>query len=101
MATLQDYEAVAPIVTGLGVTQAQIETKLASVAAPVEPQPEPTVTKAKVVAIFDAIVADRLEADGKKLRQLATDNDLTVAQVKNIVKELRAMNSVYQQSLQA
>ena len=100
MATLEQYGAVAPTVMSVGsFTKSQIENKLSSIPTKPDEQPEPEITKTKVVAIFNAIFAEStveksVQAAGG-LRKIASDNNLTPAQVRKIAKELVAMQNLY------
>jgi hypothetical protein len=100
MATLEDYNRVAPTVQSIGnFTKAQIETNLAKVPALPVPAPEPTITKAKIVAVFNDLFNGKTpqqaieQANG--IANIAKTHDLTVHQLKTIVDELVAMYSVY------
>ena len=100
MATLQDYKDVAPTVMATGeFTKTQIENKLATVPSAPAIQPEPKVTKAKVVAVFNTVFAHHSVQKGITenggFLMIAKANNLTIAQVKLIIKELSAMNNVF------
>jgi len=100
MATIEEYEAVAPTVMSTGeFTVTQIENKLSSIPSAPEPQPTPTITKAKVVNIFNTVfdtwsVSTGI-ANAGGILEIARDNDLTTSQVKLIIKEISAMYNAY------
>ena len=100
MATLADYEAVAPTVTGIGdFTLGQIETKLAAVPEPPPPPEPPTITKARIVEIFNTVFSKTSPelgvASAGGWGSLAAQVGLWPSQVKQIVFEMSAMLDVY------
>jgi len=100
MATLEEYEAVAPEIMAIGeFTVLQIETKLEAIPEPPEPPGQPTVTKAKIVSIFNTIFntyspAKAIEKAGG-IKAVANANNLTTAQAVSILSELSAMKALY------
>jgi hypothetical protein len=99
--TIEDYEAVAPTVMDTGdFTLTAVENKLAAVPDAPEAPTAPTITKAKVVSIFNEVFTyycpkAYFEATGKSCGALALDHSLWPSQVKLIIKELTAMKALY------
>lgn len=85
------YEEIAPIVSGTGITKSAVENYFKNVEAPKEPAALPEVTKAKAVKVADALFGGKDFA----LVQLASDAELTVGQVKAIIKEIKALHADY------
>ena len=100
MATLDDYINVAPMIMGIGeFTLEQIETKLENLPEPPVPSPEPEITKAKIVGIFNLIFNSYdprkavVEAGGYS--GIASQAGLTVSQVRTIIREMKAVFGLY------
>ena len=56
MGTLAEYIAVAPTVMGIGdFTLTQVENKLGSIPEPASPIPDPEITKAKIITLFNNV----------------------------------------------
>lgn len=83
----------APILNGAGVTQAQVDNYFANLPAKPTPQPEPTITKAKIVAIADICYSATGISGAGGIKQMASTVDLSTAQVKDILKELQTLNA--------
>lgn len=101
MAELSDYQAVAPTITGLGVTKDQIETKLSSIPPTPEVEAEPAITKAQVIALFDDVFGESslkraFERHGG-YGKLALKHGLKKHQVKKLISEMSAMLSIFSQ----
>jgi len=89
------YAELAPTISGAGVTKAQARNYFASIPEKPAAQPEPSVTKSKVVAIANALFsASGLKGAGG-IKQIASDNDLTTGQVKTILKEIDVLHADY------
>lgn len=99
MATLDDYINVAPTVMSIGdFTLTQIENKIDRIPDPPPPIPDPPITEAKIIglfnAIFDTYSPSRALKEAGGYEGLAREANLTKDQVKLIVRELKAMVSI-------
>jgi len=85
------YEELAPVVSSTGITKSAVETYFENVEEPQAPAELPEVTKPKIVAIADALFS----GEDFALVQLASDVQLTVGQVKTIIKEINGLHNAY------
>ena len=105
MATIDDYINIAPTIMSIGeFTLEQIETKLESLPSAPEPNPEPEITKAKVVGIFNLIFNSydprKAIVDAGGYAGIAQQAGLSMSQVKTIVKEIKAVLGLYRSEQQ-
>ena len=100
MATLQEYIDVAPTVMGIGeFSLVAIENKLAAIPDPPAPPTPPTITRAKVISIFNTVFEFHsaivgIQAAGG-IKKIAKAVNLWSSQVVLIIRELAAMNALY------
>jgi len=83
----------APVISKAGVTKTQAETYFSNLPEKPEPQPEPKITKAKIVALADKYYDGTTLSQHGGVSQVASDVGLTVNQVKTLVKEFNALYS--------
>ena len=100
MATIDDYINIAPIIMNIGeFTLEQIETKLESLPSAPEPSPEPEITKTKIVGIFNLIFASydprKAIVDAGGYAGIAKQANLSISQVRTIIKEMKAVLALY------
>lgn len=85
------YAEIAPNISATGITKTQVENYFSNMPEKPAPQPEANITKAKVQAVANAYYVTGIEAAGG-IKQLASDNNLSPSQVKNLLEE---MNKLY------
>lgn len=88
------FEDTAPILSSLGVTQTQVHTFFDNQIEPPSAPVEPEYTRAKAVAIGQAVYIEGIENSGG-LKGIARAVRLTPWQVKAVIKELRAEQAVW------
>jgi len=85
------YKDTAPLVSGTGITKAQVITYFSNVAAPAVAKPVPTVTKANVQAIADKMFG----SEDYSISKLAGELGLNTGQVKTIISEIKTLHQEY------
>ena len=88
------FEDIAPIISGLGVTETQANTFFENKIKPPVPPVVPEITKQKAVAIAQAIYETGIEEAGG-IKKLAQAVKLRTSQVKMIIRELRALEAAW------
>jgi len=91
------FKDIAKIIKSVGITEKQVNTYFENKAEPAEPKPLPEITKAKVVAIADALYIDGIEAHNGVLG-LAQETGLTSGQVKSVIREIKSLESFWSKS---
>ena len=89
------FEDIAPTISGLGITETQVNNYFENIPDPPEPPTPPTITTLKVTAIADAIYVDGIEAHNG-IKKLAQEVGLTTSQVKMLIREMQAAKALWE-----
>ena len=88
------YKEIAPIIEGTGITKTQVENYFSQIPEKPEPQPTPTITKAKIQSVANAFYIDGVESSGG-IKGIASAAGLQTSQVKEIIRELQVLKAAY------
>lgn len=97
---MSTFAELAPIISGAGITKTQADNYFANIPEKPAPQPDPTITKAKIVTIANALYKGGGIEGAGGIKKLASDAELNVSQVKQIIKELEVLHSEYKSANQ-
>jgi len=88
----------APVISKAGITKTQAENYFSNLPEKPEPQPEPKITKTKIVELADMYYDGKTLSQHGGVSQVTSDVGLTVNQVKTLVKEFDALYADWQAS---
>jgi len=89
------WEDIAPILASVGITKPQVESFFENQEDPPAPNPDPEITKAKIVAVVTAYYSPGgIEAAGGVMK-LAQKNKLKIHQLKAIMAEVKKLEAMW------
>ncbi len=96
---MSTFQELAPIISGVGIARSAVENYFSNIPEAPEPQPEPTITQAKIVLVanmrFDGLRG--IEKNGG-IDAMAKAVNLTARQVKSILKEIEVLFASWQKA---
>jgi hypothetical protein len=89
------YEELAPIISGTGITRAQVETYFEGLPEPPVPPTPPEITSAKIVALANIYFEPRGIEKRNGLLKVAKEVGLWPSQCRTIIAEIQTLFGVW------
>lgn len=90
------YSDLAPIISGAGISQNQVENYFNNLPTQPEPQPEPIITVQKIQALANIYYNGDDLANHGGLKQVASDVGLSTDQAKLLIQEFDKLFAAWQ-----
>ena len=92
---MAQYEDVAPIISGVGISQSAVENYFNNIPEPPTPAPEPTITSGKCLIVANCYFEGMSKHNG--ILGVARKAKLSTAQVKAILKEIKDLYALWKE----
>jgi hypothetical protein len=89
------FSDIAPILAEAGITKAQVENYFENQAPPPEPNPDPPITKEKIVAVVKAFYEGGGIEEAGGIMKLAQKSKLKIHQLKAIMAEVNKCKDIW------